>query len=140
MSEYQSVAMTVDGVEVSQASTADAPMGVSDLDLLTVSVKTVGNLEPLQLSSLTLNLKGTEANISKVSLWQGDAKIGEAASGAEVEVMLDEAVTLSEGNNIFTVKADVSDDADAGSAIDAKVTAIKCGTQEAVVTSGWHTT
>lgn len=136
VSEYQSVAMAIDGVEVSQTSTADASVGATDLNLLTVNVKTTGNLEPLQLGSLTLNLKGTEANISKVSVWQGDVKIGEAAAAAEVEVAFDEAIALSEGNNTFAIKADVSDEAVAGSAIDAKVTAVKCGTQETVVEAG----
>ena len=136
VSEYQPVAMSVDGVEVSQASVADASVGATNLDLLTVNVKTTGNLEPLQLGSITLNLKGTEASIGKVSVWQGDTKIGEAAAAAEVEVAFDEAIALSEGNNMFTVKADVSDEAVAGSAIDAKVTAIKCGTQETVVEAG----
>ena len=88
------------------------------------------------MGSITLNLKGTEASISKVSVWQGDVKIGEAAAAAEVEVAFDEAIALSEGNNMFTVKADVSDEAVAGSAIDAKVTVIKCGTQETVVEAG----
>ena len=136
VSEYQPVAMSVDGVEVSQASIADASVGATNLDLLTVNVKTTGNLEPLQLGSITLNLKGTEASISKVCVWQGDVKIGEAAAAAEVEVAFDEAIALSEGNNMFTVKADVSDEAVAEAAIDAKVTAVKCGTQETVVEAG----
>ena len=136
VSEYQPVAMSVEGVEVSQASVADVSVGATNLDLLTVNVKTTGNLEPLQLGSLTLNLKGTEASISKVSVWQGDVKIGEVAAAAEVEVAFDETIALSEGNNTFAIKADVSDEAVAGSAIDAKVTAIKCGTQETVVEAG----
>lgn len=136
VSEYQPVAMSVDGVEVSQASVADASVGATNLDLLTVNVKTTGNLEPLKLGSLTLNLKGTEASISKVSVWQGDTKIGEAAAAAEVEVAFPEAIELTEGNNMFTVKADVSDEAVAEAAIDAKVTAVKCGTQETAVEAG----
>lgn len=136
VSEYQPVAMSVDGVEVSQTSVADASVGATNLDLLTVNVKTTGNLESLQLGSMKLNLKGTEANIGKVSIWQGDVKIGEAAAAAEVEVAFPEAVELTEGNNMFTVKADVSDEAVAGTAIDAKVTAVKCGTQETVVEAG----
>ncbi len=136
VSEYHPVAMSVEGVEVSQASVADASVGATNLDLLTVNVKTTGNLEPLQLGSITLNLKGTEASISKVSVWQGDVKIGEVAAATEVEVAFPEAVELTEGNNMFTVKADVSDEAVAETAIDAKVTAVKCGTQETAVEAG----
>lgn len=127
VSEYESKDMAVTAVEATQASTADASIGASDQELLNVNVKTEGNLNALSLNSIKLNLKGTEANISKVSVWQDDTKIGEATAAAEVEVTFDEAVTLVEGDNLFVVKADIKGDAEENSTIDAKVVSITAG-------------
>ena len=125
VSEYQSKDMEVTAIEATQASTADASIGASNQELLNVNVKTEGNLNPLQMSSMTLNLKGTEANITKVSVWQGDNKLGEAESAEEVKVTFTEAVTLAEGDNLFVVKADVNGDAEENQTIDAKVISVK---------------
>lgn len=125
VSEYQSKDMEVAAIEATQASTADASIGASNQELLNVNVKTEGNLNPLQMSSMTLNLKGTEANITKVSVWQGDNKLGEAESAEEVKVTFTEAVTLAEGDNLFVVKADVNGDAEENQTIDTKVVSVK---------------
>lgn len=125
VSEYQSKNMEVTAIEATQASTADASIGASDQELLNVNVKTEGNLNALQINSMKLNLKGTEANITKVSVWQDDNKLGEAESAEEVEVTFTEAVTLAEGDNLFVVKADVNGNAEENSTIDAKVVSVK---------------
>ena len=132
VSEYQSKPMTVAAVEVAQASTADASIGASNQDLLTVNVKTDGDQNPLTLSSVKVNLKGTEANLSNVSLWQAGEKLGEAAAAAEVTISLSEPVALSEGDNKFTVKADVSSEAAEGQTIDAKMVSVNTGSDVAV--------
>ena len=127
VSEYESKDMAVIGVEATQASTADASIGASDQELLNVNVKTEGNLNALSMSGINLNLKGTEANISKVSVWQGETKLGETAAAAEVTVTFSEAITLAEGDNTFVVKVDVNSDAEENSTIDAKVASITAG-------------
>lgn len=127
VSEYLSKDMAVTAIEATQASTADASIGASDQELLNVNVKTEGNLNALSMSSMTLNLKGTEANVSNVSVWQGETKLGEAAAAAEVTVTFSEAVTLAEGDNTFVVKVDVNSDAEENSTIDAKVVSITAG-------------
>lgn len=127
VSEYESKDMAVTAVEATQASTADASIGASDQELLNVNVKTEGNLNPLSMSALTLNLKGTEASISNVSVWQGETKLGEASAAAEVSVTFSEALTLAEGDNTFVVKVDIKSDAEENSTIDAKVVSITAG-------------
>ena len=124
VSEYESKDMTVTAIEATQASTADASIGAADQELLNVNVKTEGNLNPISMSALTLNLKGTEASISNVSVWQGETKLGEAAAAAEVTVTFSEALTLAEGDNAFVVKVDIKSDAEENSTIDAKVVSI----------------
>lgn len=127
VSEYESKDMAVTAVEATQASTADASIGASDQELLNVNVKTEGNLNALSMTGIHLNLKGTEANISNVSVWQGETKLGEAAAAAEVTVTFSEAITLAEGDNTFVVKVDVNSDAEENSTIDAKVVSITAG-------------
>lgn len=127
VSEYESKDMAVTAVEATQAITADASIGASDQELLNVNVKTEGNLNALSMSGINLNLKGTEANISKVSVWQGETKLGETAAAAEVTVTFSEAITLAEGDNTFVVKVDVNSDAEENSTIDAKVVSIAVG-------------
>ena len=127
VSEYESKDMAVTAVEATQASTADASIGAADQELLNVNVKTEGNLNPVSMSALTLNLKGTEASISNVSVWQGETKLGEAAAAAEVTVTFSEALTLAEGDNTFVVKVDIKSDAEENSTIDAKVVSITAG-------------
>ncbi|MBQ9640461.1 MAG: DUF4465 domain-containing protein [Bacteroidaceae bacterium] len=136
VSEYLSKDMQIAGVEVSQASTAIASVGAENQDLLNVNVKTDGNLNPVQLSSIKLNLKETETSLSKVSVWQNNEKLGEAVADAAVEIIFSEPVTLKEGNNLFVVKADVSSEAEAEDTIDAKVVAIVTTSDEIAVEDG----
>lgn len=136
VSEYQSKPMTVSTIEVAQASTADASMGAADQELLNVNVKTEGDINALTLDGIKLNLKGTEANISKVSLWKDDTKLGEATAAAEVSITLDEAVTLTEGDNLFTVKADISASATENATIDAALVSAHIGSNDVPATNG----
>ncbi|MBQ9671318.1 MAG: DUF4465 domain-containing protein [Prevotella sp.] len=136
VSEYLMKNMAVAAVEAAQASTADASIGAADQDLLTVNVKTDGSLNALTLSGMKLNLKGTEANLAKVSIWQDDTKLGEAAAATEVDVTFGEAVTLAEGDNLFTVKADINADAEENATIDASLVSVHVGTADVAATAG----
>ena len=137
VSEYQAKEMALTGVEVAQASTSDASIGASNQELLTVDVKTEGNLAPLTMSGMKLDLKGTEAQLVKVSVWQGDTQVGQAtADAAEVDVTFAEAVTLAEGSNVFTVKADVSGDATADATIDASLVCVHVGNADVTPENG----
>ena len=136
VSEYQSKDMAVTAVEAAQATTADASIGANEQEMLNVNVFTEGNLNQLSMSSMKLSLKGTEANIAKVSVWKGETKLGEAVAAAEVEVAFSEPVTLAEGNNAFVVKADISSEATENQTIDAAVVSVHVGSVDVAVTSG----
>ncbi len=135
VSEYLSKNMEVTAVEATQDNTTDASIGAANVELLDVNVATDGNLNPLSLSAITLNLKGTNANITKVSLWKGDEKLGEADASTAVTMSLTEPVALVEGDNHFMVKVDTNADAEEGATIDAKVVSVNVGT-EVAATSG----
>lgn len=136
VSEYQSKDMEIATVEVAQASTADASIGATEQDLLTVIINAEGNLNPLSMGGMKVNLKGAEEDITKISVWQGENKLGEATATAEVDITFDEAIILNEGENLFAVKADISGDAEENSTVDAKLVSIQVGNSAIAVENG----
>ncbi len=136
VSEYLSKDMLVAAVEATQTTTADASIGAAAQELLSVNVKTEGNLNALTMDGMKLNLKGTEGNLSTVAIWQGETLLGSADAAAEVTVSFGEAVTLAEGDNLFTVKADVKADAEEDQNIDAKVVSVHVGSADVEATAG----
>ena len=132
VSEYKLKDMAINTVEVTQATTADASIGAAGQDLLIINVKTEGALNPITLSSIKLNMKGTEDNMTDFSLWHNEAKVAEATAAAEVTLALVEPLQLNEGNNNFTVKADVSSSAAENSTIDARLVSINTGSDISV--------
>lgn len=148
VSEYKSQPMEYSSAEVTQ-ETGIVSVGSKAQKLLTLNVKTAGNLSTLNLEEIALDLKGTQANISKVEAFyvgQSDRELtgsDAAAATATVDgtasaVKLTAAtpVALSEGDNFFHILVDLSDNATAGQSIDAKVTAVKLGGQTITVTNG----
>ncbi len=136
VSEYLSRDMQATSVSATQASTADASIGAADQDLLNICITTEGNLNPLTLNSLKLNLKDSEANLSAVSLWQGETRLASVEAAAEVDIVLTEAVALAEGDNLFTVKADVSESAEENAVIDARLISVVLGSETVEATEG----
>lgn len=136
VSEYLPKNMTVATADAEHATTAIVSVGSSNQELLNINVKTDGDLNPLKLNGMRFSLKGTEANISKITLWQGETMIGEAASAAEAYINLAEAITLEEGNNQFVLKADIKEDATADQIVDAALLSVNADNNEIAATSG----
>lgn len=136
VSEYLTKNMEVIAAEATQTTAADVSIGAANQELLTVNVKTEGDQNVLSLNGMKLNLKGTEASIVKVSVWQNDMKLGEAMATTEVDVTFDEAVELREGDNLFVVKVDVSGTAVENTTIDAKLVSVLVGGNAVAVTAG----
>lgn len=136
VTEYTPQAMKVDTVIVEQASTKIVKLGEQKAAILSLNVKTLGTLAPLALNQVTLNLKGSEQNVSKVYLMQGDSVLAQAEAAANLTLSLTDALALSEYDNIFTIAFDVKDDAVVDQTIDASVTSIKTGETMQTVTAG----
>jgi hypothetical protein len=136
VSEYLQKNMELAAIEAQHPTTADVSIGADNQELLTVNVKAEGALNPLTLSGLKLQLKGTEASMTTLSVWQNDTQLGQAAAAAEVEIAFGEAVTLAEGNNVFTVKAGVNPAAQDGQTIDAALMAVTVGGNAVAVENG----
>ena len=136
VSEYLSKDMEISTIEATQSSTADVSIGATEQDLLTVTVKAEGDKNALSLSAMKFNLKGTEANITNISVWKNDTKLGEATATAETEVVFNEAVTLKEGDNTFIVKADIDGNAQENQTIDAALLSVTVSGNTLAATAG----
>jgi len=134
--EYTPQQMKVDTVSVEQASTKIVKLGEQKAAILNLDIKTLGTLTPLALSAVSLNLKGSEQNVSKVYLLKDDVVLAEATAAAGVTLTLTEAQQLSEYSNVFTIAFDLKDDATVDQAVDAAVTALKLGETTLTVTNG----
>ena len=86
---------------------------------LNLDIRTAGTLNALTLDALTLDMKGTEANIETLYLMQGETVLAQAAAAAQVTLTLETPATLAEYNNTFTLAADIKTDATVETAVDA---------------------
>lgn len=134
--EYQLQNMAPDTVIVAQTGAGLVKPGATNAALLDLNVKTTGSMNPIALSAVTVNLKGSEANVSKVYLLQGETVLAEANAAANVVLTLTTPVTLEEYDNHFTVAVDVKSDATVDATIDAAVTAVTVGGNAVAVTQG----
>lgn len=134
--EYILQDMAIDTVAVEQASTKIVTPGEEKAVLLNVNVRTAGSLNPLTLDAVTLNLKGCEANVSKLYLLQGTTILAEADAAAAVTLTLTTPAELAEYDNTFVIAADVQSTAAVDAIIDAALTAVTAGNDELTVTAG----
>lgn len=149
VSEYLSKPMVVANTTVEQTPKELAGVGEKNLDLLSVNVIAEGDKDAKQLSAINLNLKSSAPAISKLYLYalakQGDAVAADAEPLATADVTpemqtaaltLAEPMTLTEGNNWFLIRCDVSDDAVSGNVVDAAVTSLTVGGETVAVENG----
>lgn len=134
--EYELKNMALDKVTVEQASTKIVQLGEAKAALLNVNVATEGSLQPLSMSAVAINLKGSEANLSKIYLLHGETVLAEATVAATVTLTLTTPAELAEYDNPFVIAADIKDDAVVDATIDAALTAVTIGTNVTTVTNG----
>lgn len=123
VSEYQSQPMQVERIDASHPATGNVSVGAKMQELLNVDVFTKGNLNALSISELTFDLKGLQQNLEKVYVAQNGTVLGEAdvTDAQTITVTFATPFELSEGNNIFSLLADVASTAQDGATIDAMV-------------------
>lgn len=149
VSEYQSQPMKVDTVTVSQKGTGIASIGGNGQDVITVNIKTSGNLNAKTLSAMKVSLKGSAKSVSKVSLYNissesasvlsSDSLLATAAVDAsmtEATLSLAAPFQLKEGDNFFRVQYDVTSDALAGDSIDAALVSATVGGETLTAANG----
>ncbi len=132
--EYELKNMALDTIMVDQASTKIVQLGEAKAALLNVNVATEGSLQPLSMSAVAINLKGSEANLSKIYLLQGESVLAQADAAANVTLTLTTPAELAEYDNRFVIAADIKDDAAVDATIDAAVTAVTINGNAVAVT------
>lgn len=149
VSEYLSQPMKVTGTEVAQSGKDIAGVGEKGIDMLNMNVVTTGNKDFKSLSAVAVDLKNSQNNVSKVSLYhlaKADDVIAEDAvpvatagidgTASETVLTLDEPMALVEGNNYFRILCDISDDAKAESVVDLAVKSLTLGSDVVTVENG----
>lgn len=134
--EYELQNMSLETISVEQASTRLVKLGEQKAEILTLDIQTLGTLNPLTLNEVTVNLKGSEQNVSKVYLLQGETVLAEAAAAASITLTLATPQELKEYSNLFTLAFDIKDDATVDQTVDAAVTSLKLGETMQTVTNG----
>jgi len=139
--EYLSRPMSAKSADAfASGMTSVAVATATNVPVIGVKVTTEGNLNPVTLDNISFGLKADPAIYTSLKLAASGHKA--SADGAEVIATADAvdgivtftpAATLSEGENIFWLIADVSPAAAPGSVIDAKVNNLTVGATEMTV-------
>ncbi len=134
--EYKLQNMKIESIAVEQASTKLVKTGEQKAALLDVDIQTIGTLNALTLEALTLDLKGTEANIETLYLMQGENVLAQASAAEQVTLTLESPATLAEYANAFTIVADIKTDASVESTVDAALGSVTLSGVAQTITAG----
>lgn len=118
--------MDFNGQPVSTAaSTETVCAGDIEQDMLNINVKAVETEPAMQVTKMAFTAGENYALATKATLYSGSTKVGEATiSAADFVVTLSEAKGLVEGDNLFTLKYDVSNDALNDQKVSAKLVSV----------------
>ena len=149
VSEYRPKAMLLAGVDVRQASTEGVAPGAKRQSLLLVNLRTEGNLQPITLQNLQLDLKNSLPAITALQLFKQPnatpeaapsgnplATIDQAALSQQQAIVLSQPLSLAEGDNWLLLCTDVANNAQAGKTLDAALIHVKTSQGETDVQQG----
>ena len=130
--EYKSKPMALKSISANQASNEILVKGTKNAEIISINVGTGGNLNPLQLSKFTIDLKGSQNAIDKLHVYSTGSKNEMAATSplvsfditnemTEIEVEFDAPISLLEGDNYYWIAYDIKDDAAAEATLDAAI-------------------
>lgn len=139
--EYKPSVMTFKGVTAFQASTDMIKAGIlnKDQEIIGFKMVTGGNLSKLILTDITLNLKGSQSHINKVTVYYAGtdslfttnnpiASEAPVATTPELSIPLTIPMELPEGPSYFWVTYDTKEDIASDLAIDASLTSVTLAT------------
>lgn len=125
---FQNHDMSVKNITVNQTSSDVLAVGATGADLLDFNVETEGTLSLMTLKSINLDLKESQAAISKVNVYYNNendrataVEFGAVENPETSVVAINGERELAEGNNYFWVTVDIKADAAAEAIIDAKL-------------------
>lgn len=128
---FQNHDMSVKNITVNQTSSDVLAVGATGAELLDFNVETEGTLSLMTLKSINLDLKESQAAISKVNVFYNNendrataVEFGAVENPESSVVAINGERELAEGNNYFWVTVDIKADAAAEAVIDAKLVSI----------------
>lgn len=135
--EYVPTPMTVEKVEVSQASTAPLKAADTDAPVLRIEVETAGDLDPVSLDEIKVNLKDVAGYVTTVKLYTTGKEAtftnptlltSATLTAGDTEVTLaPQAFRLPEKTSYYWVTFDMAETIEAGHDMDASVASAKIG-------------
>lgn len=103
--------MTFDGITASAASTETVVAGDENQDMLTINVKAINTEPAMQVTKMSFSAGENYTFVTKASLYFGATKVGETdVTASAFDITLTDPQALTEGDNIFTLKYDISDE------------------------------
>ncbi len=145
IAEYQPKPMEFKGVIATQNNTGIIKPGATNQEIIGIEISTEGNLTPLTLNEVCINLKGSHSHVKKVTLFTTGSNNTFAPStpiatketpGATETLLLETPLALTEGKNYLWVAYDMADELEAELAIDASLTSIRIGSGNHTPTTG----
>ena len=116
VSEYQPKPMTIEATELTAISSDALSRGQQNAALLGLNITTTGDLTPLGVKNITVTLSDCAVAVDSLLLLRGETIVARAeVKGTEVELPLN--VTLLEGENAYTIAANIAHDAAIGTEV-----------------------
>lgn len=144
LTEYQPQPMAVESVSCLTPSTAVILPGAENAEVLGIKVNTVGALDPLKLTALTIDMKGCQDKVRALKVFATDkeefstvtkvAEIVPDATKASQTVTLTEPYTLPEFSTWFWVAYDMTEPIASDLSIDASLASITIGGKNPAIT------
>ncbi len=126
VSEYQPKPMTIEATELTAISSDALSRGQQNAALLGLNITTTGDLTPPGVKNITVALSDCAEAIDSLLLLQGETVVAKAAvTGAEVVLPVN--TLLTEGDNAYTLAADIAADATIGTEVSVKSVQIAVG-------------
>ena len=133
VTEYKPVPMQMESTEVTALSDAALTRGQQGAELLGINLTTTGDLTPLALQEIQLQLTGYEA-IESVVLLQGTKTVA-TAKVESADVVLAVNTTLAEGANDYTLALNIAAEAPFDTEVSALVKGVKVSNLSSVPTT-----
>lgn len=131
VSEYQPKPMTIEATELTAISSDALTRGQKSAALLGLNITTTGDLTPLGVKNITVTLSDCAAAVDSLLLLRGGEVIAKAAVTG-TNVVLSANTTLLEGENAYTLAANIAQDATIGTEV--SVLGVQIAVGEATLT------
>lgn len=131
VSEYLPKPMAIEATTLTALSQDALTRGQKSAALLGINITTTGDLPPLGVKNITVTLSDCAAAVDSLLLLQGETIVARAeVKGTEVVLPLN--VTLVEGENAYTMAANIAQDATIGTEV--SVLGVQIAVGEATLT------